>query len=125
MGKTALIEWFLADPGGDLAPTVLRAGGDEAETLLTYGVVEQLARAGGLDPADVTGPAGLLDNPVTVGTRLLQLLDREGEGDEGDGAVVVVIVDDAHWADRPSLSALLFALRRLVADQVLVLIGVR
>ena len=37
----------------------------------------------------------------------------------------MVVVDDAHWADRPSLSALLFALRRLVADQVLVLIGVR
>jgi hypothetical protein len=76
MGKTALIERFLADPGGDLSPTVLRAGGDEAETLLAYGVVEQLARAGGLDPAAVTGPAGPLDDPVTVGTRLLQLFDR-------------------------------------------------
>ena len=123
MGKTALIERFLADPGGDLSPTVLRAGGDEAETLLAYGVVEQLARAGGLDPAAVTGPARPLDNPVTVGTRLLRLLDRDDEA--GDEAVVVVVVDDAHWADRPSLSALLFALRRLVADQVLVLIGVR
>jgi len=123
MGKTALIERFLADPGGDLSPTVLRAGGDEAETLLAYGVVEQLARAGGLDPAAVTGPARPLDNAVTVGTRLLRLLDRDDEA--GDEAVVVVVVDDAHWADRPSLSALLFALRRLVADQVLVLIGVR
>ena len=39
--------------------------------------------------------------------------------------MVVVVVDDAHWADRPSLPALVFALRRLVADPVLVLIGVR
>lgn len=127
MGKTALIEHFLADPGGRRPPTVLRAGGDEAEALLAYGVVEQLVRAAGVDPATVTGAAGPLDDPVTVGTRLLRLFDRDEEaGDEaGDEAALVVVVDDAHWADRPSLSALLFVLRRLVADQVLVLIGVR
>ena len=39
--------------------------------------------------------------------------------------MVVVVVDDAHWADRPSLSALVFALRRLVADRCWSLIGVR
>ena len=119
VGKTALIERFLADPESEQPPTVLRAGGDEAEALLAYGVVEQLVRSAGLEPAAVTGAAGPLDDPVTVGTRLLGLFDRDDE------AAVVVIVDDAHWADRPSLSALLFALRRLVADPVLVLIGVR
>lgn len=118
VGKTALIERFLAEPGLDPPPTVLRAGGDEAETLLAYGIVEQLTRSAGLDPLTVTGAEVPLDDPVTVGTRLLGLLDRN------EGAVIIV-VDDAHWADRPSLSALLFALRRLVADPVLALIGVR
>ncbi len=118
VGKTALIERFLGETGLDQSPTVLRAGGDEAETLLAYGIVEQLARSAGLDPVTVTGTKAPLDDPVTVGTRLLSLLDR----DEG---AVIVVVDDAHWADRPSLSALLFALRRLVADPVLALIGVR
>jgi hypothetical protein len=38
---------------------------------------------------------------------------------------VVLVVDDLHWADQPSVRALVFALRRLVADQVLVLLAVR
>ncbi len=118
VGKTALIERFLAEPGIDRAPAVLRAGGDEAETLLAYGIVEQLARSAGLDPTTVTGTADPLDDPVTVGTRLLRMLDRDDEA-------VIVVIDDAHWADRPSLSALVFALRRLVADPVLTVLGVR
>jgi DNA-binding CsgD family transcriptional regulator len=118
VGKTALIERFLTEPGSERPPTLLRAGGEEAEMLFAYGVVEQLGRSAGLDPTTVVGAADSVDDPVTVGTRLLRLLDH---GDEP----IVVVVDDAHWADRPSLSALLFALRRLVADPVLVVIGVR
>ncbi len=126
VGKTALLERLLAEPGTDRPLTVLRAGGDESETLLAYGVVEQLARSVGRDPRTVTGAADPLDDPVTVGTRVLGLLDREGGDDADDSAnAVVVVVDDVHWADRPSLSALLFALRRLVADPVLALLGVR
>jgi DNA-binding CsgD family transcriptional regulator/tetratricopeptide (TPR) repeat protein len=39
--------------------------------------------------------------------------------------VVGIVLDDAHWADAPSLQALLFVLRRLEADRVLVGLGVR
>ena len=60
-----------------------------------------------------------VDDPVTVGTRFLALVDRL------DGAPLVVVIDDAQWADRPSLQALIFALRRLAADQVLTLVAVR
>jgi hypothetical protein len=64
IGKTALVDRFLAEateitdagPAGR-APRVLRVSGDESETLLPYGVVEQLAR--------VAGPAGA---PLTVPT---------------------------------------------------------
>ena len=38
---------------------------------------------------------------------------------------VVLVVDDLHWADRPSVRALVFAVRRLVADQVLVVLATR
>ncbi len=34
---------------------------------------------------------------------------------------VLLLIDDAQWADRPSLQALVFALRRLQADRVLTL----
>src|SRR4029077_5449127 len=64
VGKTALIERFLVEPGVEQAPTVLRAGGEEAETLLAYGIVEQLVRSAGLDPTTVTGTPDPLDDPV-------------------------------------------------------------
>src|SRR4029077_13581229 len=38
---------------------------------------------------------------------------------------VAMVVDDAHWADHPSLLALLFAVRRLYADRVLALVVTR
>jgi DNA-binding CsgD family transcriptional regulator len=124
IGKTALVEQFLVEPGDGPTPVVVRASGEETEALLAYGVVHQLARAAGgpgtgLLAAVAPGTAPLED-PVTVGTRLLELLDTV------EGArPVVVVVDDVHWADQPSLTALIFALRRLVADHVLVLLAVR
>ena len=52
-----------------------------------------------------------------------RLLDALGEL-QADGPVIVV-VDDVQWADALSLRALLFAVRRLVSDHVLVLLAVR
>jgi DNA-binding CsgD family transcriptional regulator len=124
IGKTALISHFLADPGGGGPPVVLRASGEETEVLLAYGVIDQLARSAGAAGASLLLPAGspgsAVDDAVTVGSRLLQLLG----GLEGD-APVLLVVDDVHWVDQPSLKALVFALRRLVADPVLVLLAVR
>ena len=40
-------------------------------------------------------------------------------------APVVLLIDDAHWADVDSLRALLFAVRRLVTGRVLTLLVVR
>ena len=42
-----------------------------------------------------------------------------------DGGLVVVVLDDAQWIDGASAGALLFALRRLYADRVCVLIATR
>mgnify|MGYP001792041644 CR=1 FL=1 len=55
--------------------------------------------------------------PIWVGAALLELLGSM----QTSGGPVLLLVDDAQWADRPSLQALLFALRRLQADRVLTL----
>ena len=124
IGKTALLSRFLADPGDGVPPVVLRSSGEETEVLLAYGVIDQLARSAGRAGDSLLLPAGspgtAVDDAVTVGSRLLQLLG----GVEGD-APVLLVVDDVHWVDQPSLKALVFALRRLVAEPVVVLLAVR
>jgi hypothetical protein len=108
VGKSALVDRFLRH---HRHVQVLRASGDEAETLLRYGLVDQLARFAGAEPLGAHH-----EDPVAVGIRLLALVDEM----EARGPLVLV-ADDAHLADAPSLTALIFALRRLVADQVLAL----
>ncbi|MET0765845.1 MAG: AAA family ATPase [Blastococcus sp.] len=122
IGKTALLAQFLAEPGGDVPPVVLRASGEETEDLLAYGVLDQLARSAGPPGAGLVVPdaGAVFEDAVAVGTRLLEML-----GALEAAAPVVLVVDDVHWVDQPSIRALVFALRRLVADPVLVLLAVR
>ncbi|MGH3427294.1 MAG: ATP-binding protein [Mycobacteriales bacterium] len=109
-GKSTLLTRFLSSLSGDA--TILEASGDEAETLLAYGVVDQLRPATPAEP-------GM--DPMAVGGELLDLLDRL----QSDGRVVVLAIDDLQWADRPSLRAVLFVLRRLRADSVLTVVSTR
>jgi DNA-binding CsgD family transcriptional regulator len=124
IGKTALVAHFLDEPAGEAAPVVLRASGEETETLLAYGVIDQLARSAGPAGSGLLTPGGLSGtapaDAMAVGARLLELLGVL----EAAGPVVLVL-DDVHWVDQPSLKAVVFALRRLVADPVLVLLVVR
>jgi hypothetical protein len=55
-----------------------------------------------------------------VGAATLSLL-----GAYAEQRPVAVLIDDAHWLDRSSGQALLFAIRRLLADPIAVLIAVR
>jgi DNA-binding CsgD family transcriptional regulator/predicted nucleic acid-binding protein len=126
IGKTSLLDQFIAEAGGAAdgraAPiTVLRASGEEAETLLAYGVLDQLARsAGPAGEALREATAHATPDPIFAGTRLLELL-----GEAESSGPVLLVVDDLHWADQPSVRAVVFALRRLVADPVLALLAVR
>jgi DNA-binding CsgD family transcriptional regulator len=108
-GKSTLLSEFLGSLSGAV---ILQAAGDEAETLLSYGVIDQL------QPGTVTEPG---TDPMAVGQRLLELLDRR----QADGRVVVLALDDLQWFDRPSSRAVLFALRRLRADKVLAVVAKR
>ncbi len=108
-GKSTLLSRFLGSLPGS---RVLEVAGDEAETLLTYGVVDQLLPGGPTEPGA---------DPMAVGARLLDLFDQL----QADGQVVVLAIDDLHWADRPSSRAVLFALRRLRADKVLAVVATR
>ena len=109
IGKSTLLGQFCDDVHG---AHVLRAAGEQTEQLLTYGIAEQL-----LGRKLTKGRR----DPLAVGTVLLSAIDRA----QGRDRVVVVVVDDLHWADEQSAAALLFALRRLVADRVLAVMSSR
>ncbi|WP_345424431.1 ATP-binding protein, partial [Actinomycetospora chlora] len=120
-GKTAFLTRATADR---TAACVLTATGDAAESGLAHGVLDQLVA--GL-PADVVDRFPLLRpdrapraDPLAVGADLLGALGAL-PGEEP----VLVVLDDLQWADQPSVRALVFALRRLRHDRVLVLAGVR
>ena len=122
IGKSSLLARFAS---GLADAAVLRAGGDEAELLVPYGVVGQLVAsargAGGSPPgllaAELTGAV----DPLAVGADLVGWLGQAGRGQQ----MVLACIDDLQWADGPSARALLFAVRRLQADPVLVVLSAR
>lgn len=120
IGKTSLVDQFLLEV---VDATVLRASGEQWEALVAFGVIDQLLRAAGLSKGLLLAGRNRSlppEEPVGVGTVLLEAL----EGLERN-APVVLLVDDAQWADVDSLRALLFALRRLVTGRVLTLLAER
>jgi DNA-binding CsgD family transcriptional regulator len=119
IGKTSLIRCFL---GRRTELAVLWAGGDEGEVGLPFGVLAELVAGVPrrlLGPLLSAGPPPEAD-PLAVGAELLTVLG----GLQSPGPVVVV-VDDAQWVDDRSSRALVFVVRRLRRDQVLVVLGVR
>jgi DNA-binding CsgD family transcriptional regulator len=102
----------------------LHASGDESERDVPFALLDQLLRrvAGRLPSAlsSITAREGAGVDPVSAGAALTELLG-ELQADEP----LVVFVDDVFWADLPSLQALSFAARRLVADRVLLVLSSR
>ena len=116
IGKTTLARRFLAQASG---VKVLAARGDQAETYLDFGIVDQLLRAAGdaVPTVPSTGGAGPAASSFAVGAHLLEVVG----GQQATGAVALV-VDDLQWADRRSVEALTFMLRRLSVDAVLAVV---
>jgi DNA-binding CsgD family transcriptional regulator len=115
VGKTALARRCLAGAPG---LRVLLARADQAETDLDFGIVDQLLRAAGADfPAFPSADgSGSPASSFAVGAHLLEVV-----GDQ-QAAAVAIVVDDLQWADRRSVEALTFMLRRLSVDPVLTVV---
>src|SRR5579859_3070799 len=129
IGKTALLD-DAAEQAADMQ--LLRARGVESEAQIPFaslfellrpalGVLERIPepQAAALETALALRP-GHAHERFAVGAATLSLLAAFAE--QGP---VAVLIDDAHWLDPSSAQALLFAVRRLLADPVAVLIAVR
>ncbi|MCR6487814.1 LuxR C-terminal-related transcriptional regulator [Amycolatopsis sp. OK19-0408] len=116
IGKSALARRFF---GGLADFRLLWALGDPAETASEFGLVDQLvlaAPAGTGEALPLLGgrrPPGV--DPLAVGRQLHTLV-----ADLLVRSPVALLLDGVDWADRPSLTALGFVLRRSWANQLLV-----
>ncbi|MER5372975.1 AAA family ATPase [Streptomyces sp. NPDC002553] len=129
IGKSALLEEAVAQAAG---MAVLRTTAIEMEAELAFAGLAELVRpvrhlidrlpsvqARALRTALALEEGGAPD-ALTLGAATLTLLT-----DAAATTPVLVAVDDAHWMDEASTHALLFALRRLQAEPVAVLVTAR
>jgi predicted ATPase len=119
VGKTTLARRCLAG-AADLK--VLSARADQAETDLDFGLVDQLLRAASVDSpmAALMDGTGAQASSFAVGARLLQVV-----GEQLATGALAIVIDDVQWADRRSVEALTFMLRRLSVDPVLAIVTYR
>ncbi|MET7685263.1 AAA family ATPase [Streptomyces sp. NPDC005423] len=116
IGKSALVAGFLRRTA---PPLVARSYGDEAWERRPWEVVRQLTHDLP-DAPDTHGGATAdtlteLADPALVARALAADLRR--------AAPLVVVVDDAHWGDRPSMTALRLAARSLRTEPVLFVVA--
>lgn len=129
IGKSSLLEWAAQHAGG---LNVLRARGVQSEAQIPFASLFELLRPafasldmlpppqrGALESALALRPAEAHDR-LAVGAATLSLIAAHA-----DGGPVALLIDDAQWLDGSSADALRFALRRLVADPVAVILTVR
>jgi DNA-binding NarL/FixJ family response regulator len=112
IGKTKLVEELLSG-----AP-VIRVSGAEAKSQQRWGVLrEVLAQLPAQRPADPPIRLEPQADPALVGHSIAEALRS--------GAELVLVVDDAQWADQSSMAALRSAARHLRDDPVLLLVVFR
>jgi len=129
IGKTALLRYAELGAAG---MTVLRSVGIEGEHELPFAGLHQLVRPclGLVDRVPAPQAAALrgafgvgfdpVQNPFLVALGLLSLL-----GEAAEEGALLCLIDDAHWLDRSSQQALVFAARRLVAEPVAIVVASR
>jgi DNA-binding CsgD family transcriptional regulator len=129
IGKSALLD---DAEGAAAGMRVLRARGIQSEGEVPFGGLLELVRpalaavpripapqARALESALALRPTGAYDR-FAVGAATLSLVAMLAEE-----APLLVLVDDAQWLDAASAEALLFAVRRLLADPIAVVLAVR
>ncbi|MBM7789886.1 helix-turn-helix transcriptional regulator [Tenggerimyces flavus] len=127
IGKTALLEYALESED----VRVLRCAGYESESQVPFAglhqalrpVLDQLPALAEPQRRALSGAFGLGEAALDrfmIGAAVLSLLAEAAEQ-----SPLLVLVDDAHWLDRASLDAWMFAARRLEHEAVGVLIATR
>lgn len=129
VGKSALLEELVASAGEVL---VLRTQGLEAESPLAFAALHRLLlpvmrlreqlpapqdRALRVAFGEQDGPS---IEPFLVAVATLSMLTAAAEE-----STVLCVVEDAHWLDSATADALMFCVRRLGADRVLVVFSAR
>ncbi len=129
IGKTSLLRWAESSAPG---LRVLAARGLESETELAFAGLGDLlrpilSRLEQIPPRQAAALAGALAvGPPAPGDRFavaaatLSLLSTASEEEP-----LLLLVDDAHWLDGPSLQALLFAARRIHGQRIALVLAVR
>ncbi|MGW7368382.1 AAA family ATPase, partial [Streptomyces sp. NPDC054841] len=135
IGKSALLA-HAATRAAETGATVLTAAGVQAETHLPFAGLHQLTRTlmdGVKDLPDaqadsLLGAFGMAARPAGVSAPeffIIALATLNLLGDAADKGPVLLVVDDAQWLDMPTLDVLGFVARRLGAEPVGLLIGLR
>ena len=138
VGKTTLLGAF-SEVAAGRGRRVLRAGGSEMERDFGFGVVRQL-----LGPVvqslSETARARLLVGPAALAAGVFGLSEGELEVGAAEGSLyglfwllvglaetqpLVLVIDDAHWADSASLRFVRYLARRLDGLPVLVVLAAR
>ncbi|MFI5960365.1 AAA family ATPase [Cryptosporangium sp. NPDC051539] len=129
VGKSALLEYAVAAATGT---RVMRAAGVESGMELAFAALHQLCaplldrrnRLPGPQRAALERVFGLREGAAPdrflVGLAVLNLLSGASEEQP-----LLCVVDDAQWLDRASAQILGFVSRRLLAESIVLLIGVR
>lgn len=131
VGKTVMLD-VAAERALAAGMTVLSASGIRSESHLPFGGLHQLLQVlrDGIPQLPQSGQASLRaafeigqdGTPTFFGIALavLELLANAAAI-----APLLVVVDDAHWLDRPTQDVLTFVARRVQCDPILILLGVR
>jgi DNA-binding CsgD family transcriptional regulator len=131
IGKSALLQ-YAEDRARAREMTVLRASGVESEVELAFCALADLLQPLLGDLGRLAGPQGaalegalelgppLPGDRFAIATATFSLLALAAEG-----RPIVALVDDVQWLDGPSLSTLVFAVRRLKREGVLIILAAR
>jgi DNA-binding CsgD family transcriptional regulator len=92
---------------------VVRVAGVRSEADLPLAGLQRLAMLFDEPAPTVPSPPVAQNEPLATGLAVHALLTQAARADP-----VVLVIDDAHWLDRPSLEALAFACRRLRQHRV-------
>jgi len=128
-GKTALLEYAIESAK---AFCVVRTSGVEGEADLDYAALQVLCSPILEFATRLPGPqrealdvafgisAGRAPNPLLVGLATLGLM-----WEAADQQPLMFVVDDAHWLDEASATALAFVARRLLAEPIAMIFATR